>query len=149
MTTVTMTLPDPHTQSAFYADVPVKRLLAYIFDVVVVFCFAFGFSLLTFGLGFFVFFGLAAIIGFFYRVMTLASGSATWGMRFMSIELRTAQGDRFDLGHAVLHTAGTLISFAVAPLQLISVVLMLVTPKRQGLTDHVLGTVAINRTARF
>ena len=32
-------------------------------------------------------------------------------------------------------------------LQVISIVLMLTTPRAQGLTDHVLGTVALNRRA--
>ena len=39
----------------------------------------------------FFFFALMAVVSFVYRVITLATGSATWGMRLMAIELRDAQ----------------------------------------------------------
>ncbi|KIN72224.1 RDD family protein [Sulfitobacter guttiformis KCTC 32187] len=87
------------------------------------------------------------LLGFAYRVVTLSRGSATWGMRFMAIELRTANDDHFDLSNAFLHTLGYTVSVMVAPLQLISIVLMLGSERRQGLTDMVLGTVALNRRA--
>jgi uncharacterized RDD family membrane protein YckC len=90
---------------------------------------------------------LMLIVGFVYRVITIANGSATWGMRLMAIEFRRADGARFDLGAAFLHTLGYSISWAFPILQLISVVLMATTEKGQGLTDHVMGTVALNRAA--
>ena len=68
-------------------------------------------------------------------------------MRLMAIELRDASGARLDLGLAFLHTIGYTVSWAVAPLQLISVILMAATPRGQGLTDMVLGTAALNRRA--
>ena len=91
---------------------------------------------------------LMAVVGFVYRVVTLASGSATWGMRLVSLEMRRQTGDRFDFATALLHTIGFYVSVAMAPLQLISIVLMLLSARAQGLTDHVMGTVAINRAAR-
>ena len=63
----------------------------------------------------------------------------------MAIELRTRDDERFDLSTAFLHTAGFVVSFAMPLLQLISIVLMLSSERRQGLTDMVLGTVALNR----
>lgn len=87
-------------------------------------------------------------LSFAYRVVTIARGSATWGMRLTSIEFRTVQGDRFDLQMAFLHTLGYSISWMFALLQIVSVVLMMTTARGQGLSDHMLGTVAINRRAR-
>ncbi len=141
-------LPDPHSQPAFYSDVPMKRLLAWILDSVLTFVICLlilPFTAFT-GLLFFPF--LMLIVGFAYRVVTIANGSATWGMRFFAIELRDAQGDRFDLTGAFLHTMGFSISLAIFPLQIISIVLMLITQRAQGLTDHIMGSVVINRSAR-
>ena len=66
-------------------------------------------------------------------------------MRFAGIEFRTASGNRFDMGHALLHTTGFTLSVAVPILQMISVVMMLTGPRAQGLTDLFLGTAALNR----
>ena len=143
-----MSLPDPTTQASFYADVPLKRLLAFVIDTVIILALTAVFALMTLGLAFFVFFGLMAVVGFLYRIVTLTGNSATLGMSILSVEMRTKDGHRFDLGHAVLHTVGTYISMAVSPLQLISIVLMLMTARGQGLTDHILGSVCMNRSGR-
>ena len=55
------------------------------------------------------------VISFLYRWVTIASGSATLGMRMMSIEFRTRYGERFDGGTALLHTLGYTVSVAVSP----------------------------------
>ncbi|MEM8980788.1 MAG: RDD family protein [Pseudomonadota bacterium] len=140
-------LPDPTYQAEFYADTPVKRLLAWIIDTVVILAMSFVLAVATFGLAFFLFFGLFFLVGFAYRVVTLANGSATLGMRFMSIEFRKLNGQRFDLMDAFLHTLGFSILMSFIILQVISVVLMLTTLRKQGLTDHLFGTVALNRAA--
>jgi len=90
---------------------------------------------------------LYAVISFFYRWWSLAAASATPGMRLASVEFRTREGHRFDGTTAFLHTLGYFVSFAVFPLQLVSIALMLMSARKQGLTDHVLGTAAINRAA--
>ena len=140
-------LPDPHYQSEFYADTPVKRLIAWIIDGMIIFALSFAVAILTIGLGFFFFFGLFMLLGFAYRGVTRANGAATWGMRLVAIEMRTADGSRFSLLPAFLHTLGYSVSIGMPLLQLVSIVLMLTTERRQGLTDLVLGTVAINRAA--
>ncbi len=144
----TSNLPDPVLQPEFYADVPTKRLVAWLVDILLVATLSFLIALLTFGLAFFVFAPLFLITGFLYRWITISLRSATWGMRFTSIELRTDDGDRLGGGTAFLHTLGYYISMGAPILQLVSIVLMLTSPRRQGLTDHLLGTVAINRAAR-
>lgn len=140
-------LPDPHTQPHFYEAVPSKRLLAWIADTIVIVLACVVVLPFTAFTGIFFFPILILTIGFAYRVVTLAGGSATWGMRLFAIEFRTARGERFDLATAFMHTLGYSVSVALPILQVISIVLMLTTARGQGLTDHVLGTVALNRRA--
>ncbi|MEM6887773.1 MAG: RDD family protein [Pseudomonadota bacterium] len=138
-------LPDPQMRPEFYRDVPMKRLLAWIVDALVtaIACVVvLPFTAFT-GLLFFPF--LFLVVGFVYRTVTLANGSATWGMRLFAIELRRPDGTAFDLGSAFNHTAGYTISWMIPVFQLISIVLMATTERGQGLTDHMLGTVMINR----
>ncbi|MDR9393484.1 MAG: RDD family protein [Roseovarius sp.] len=147
MTEPSWHIPDPETQPEFYSDVPMKRLVAWLVDTVliVLICLAvLPFTAFT-GILFFPFLMLS--VGFAYRVITIARGSATWGMRLAAIEFRTLGGERFDLAMAFWHTLGLTISFGFPVLQLISIVLMMTTARGQGLSDHVLGTVALNRRA--
>ena len=140
--------PDPRTQHEFYADVPTKRLVAWVVDTILVIVICLLILPFTAFTGLLFFPVLVLLVGFAYRVVTIANGSATWGMRLMAIEFRRLDGARFDLPLAFLHTLGFTISVALPLLQLISVVLMLTTERCQGLSDHVLGTVALNRRAR-
>ena len=140
-----MHLADPVTQPQFYRDVAGKRLLAWIVDTVLITLICLLIVPFTAFIALFFFLGLMAVVGFVYRVMTLTGGSATLGMRLFAIEFRDREGRCFDLGTAFLHTVGYTISWAVAPLQLISIVLMATSGRGQGLTDMVLGTAALNR----
>ena len=142
-------LPDPQTQPEFYEDVAMKRLIAFVLDTVLIALITVLVVPFTAFTGLFFFPFLMAAVGFVYRVISIANGSATLGMRLMAIEFRNASGARFDLGQAFLHTVGLNLSFAIMPLQLVSVVLMATTERGQGLTDHVMGSVAINRPARY
>ncbi len=140
-------LPDPVLKPEFYADVPTKRLLAWVVDTVLIMILCTvlipftAFTALFFLPVFYV------VLGFAYRVVTLAGGSATLGMRLMAIEFRTNDGQRLDLPLAVLHTLGFSFSISMVPVQVISVALMLTTPRGLGLTDLVLGTAVVNRAA--
>jgi uncharacterized RDD family membrane protein YckC len=138
-------LPDPDRQPEFYASVPSKRLLAWVIDMVVILLLSLLAVVLTAFVGAFVWPLLVLVIGFAYRVVTIANGSATWGMRFAGLELRRADGSRFDLPMALAHTTGYTVSIALPVLQVISIVMMLTGARGQGLTDAFLGTVAINR----
>ncbi len=140
-----MAIPDPLAQPDFYKDVPLKRLMAWAVDAVLTVVACLVILPFTFFTAVFFFPLLFLVVGFIYRLVTLANGSATWGMRLFAIELRRPDGARLELGTAFAHTLGYTVSCAVAPLQLISVVLMATTERGQGLTDHVLGTVMVNR----
>ncbi len=141
-------LPDPAQRSDFYDGVPMKRAIAWVFDVVLIGVLAAILVPFTAFTAVFFFPAFMLIVGFLYRWSTIAGGSSTWGMRMMSVELRDAQGQRLDGRTAFMHTMGYTVSVTVFPLQLISVLLMLLTDRKQGLTDHVLGTAAINRQLR-
>ncbi len=140
-------LPDPQVQPDFYRDVAFKRLMAWGVDVAItaVGCLVIlPFTAFT-GIFFLPFLFLA--VGFAYRTITIANGSATWGMRLFAIELRRADGSEMDAGAAFAHTLGYTFSWMVPVFQFISVIMMATTERGQGLSDHVLGTVMINRKA--
>lgn len=142
-------LPDPDRQQQFYSGVNAKRLLAWIIDTVIILLLCLITVILTAFVGAFVWPLLIMVIGFAYRVVTLANGSATWGMRFVGIEIRSADGARLDMPMALAHTTGYTISFAIPILQVISVVMMLTGSRGQGLSDAFLGTVALNRRSQL
>ncbi|WP_377506256.1 RDD family protein [Octadecabacter sp. R77987] len=143
----TTALPDPQRYPEFYASVNRKRLVAWIADVTLVVILALIATPFTAFTAVFYFPFLMFVIGFLYRWSTLASGSATWGMRLMAIELREDDGLRLSGQTAMLHTLGYYVSMAMAPLQLVSIILMAVNPRKQGLSDAVLGTAMLNRMA--
>lgn len=143
-----MTLPDPHTRPEFYSGTAPKRLMAWVVDALTVFTVSFVISVLTLGIGFFFFIAIASVVSFFYRWTTLSSGSATWGMRLMAIEIREADGGTLQSSTALLHTVGYLLSCWTAPIQLISIALMGFSGRGQGVSDMVLGTAAVNRILR-
>lgn len=149
MTEYSWHIPDPDTQPEFYSDVPTKRLIAWLIDTVVIIVICLLIVPFTAFTGLLFFPVMMLVVGFAYRVVTIAQGSATWGMRLAAIEFRTRDGQMFDLQMAFLHTLGFSISCAFVVLQILSIILMLTTARAQGLTDHILGTVAINRRAAY
>lgn len=142
-------LPDPETQPAFYDSVPLKRLLAFVVDLVITVILSALVVPLTAFLGIFFFPVIVAVVSFAYRVVTIANTSATPGMHLMGIEFRNARGERFDLGLALAHTTlFTVWGMFFLP-QVISAVLMLTTARKQSLSDLLLGSTAINKPSRF
>ena len=140
-------LPDPVRKPEFYAAIRRKRLAAWALDTVQV---GLACTLLLPFTAFtgILFFPLMMItVGFVYRWTTIASGSATRGMRLVALELRGADGRRLRPESAFQHTLGYTLSFLFPVAQVVSVVMMLVSRRKQGLTDQVLGTAAINRPA--
>lgn len=147
MTDYTWHTPDPDTQPEFYRDVPVKRFVAWFVDTILVVLLCLLILPFTAFTGIFFFPFLMLVVGFVYRVVSIANGSATLGMRLVAIEFRTATGARFDFTMALWHTTAFTFSCAFVLIQIGSIVLMLTSPRAQGLTDHMLGTVAVNRRA--
>jgi len=140
-------LPDPAAQAEFYDGVPLKRFIAWIVDGIIITAItalAVPFTAFT---AIFYFPFLMLIVSFIYRWGTIASRSSTWGMRLLAVEFRNEAGHRLDAGEAAMHTLGYTVSWAVFPAQLVSIVMMCVTEKGQGLTDYVMNTTAINKPA--
>lgn len=138
-------LPDPHGAPEFYNGILAKRALAWVVDIVLIAAITFVAGILTLTIGFFLWPLFFLVIGATYRLVTLAGGSATWGMRLMGIELRGHDGERLDGLQSILHVIGYYVSFAFVLPALTSLGAMLLTDRRQGLTDMILGTAAINR----
>ena len=97
-------LPAPDTHPEFYADTVTKRAVAWVIDVILISLLTGVAVVLTAFIGAFFLPLLYAVVSFLYRWWSLASGSATPGMRLTSIELRTREGLRFDGATAFLHT---------------------------------------------
>lgn len=138
-------LPDPDRHGEFYAGVTAKRAFAWIIDTILIALITALIVLLTVGVGAFFLPLLFLMVSFTYRVLTLAGSSATPGMRMMNITFLNRYGERFDFATAFLHTLGYTLSIGTLLVQVVSVILMFTSSRGQGLTDHVLGTVAINR----
>lgn len=138
-------LPDPEMDSQFYERVPTRRLVAWVFDGIIVFGMTFLISLLTVGLGFFIFPFILLVVSIIYRTVTIGNASATWGMRMVGIEFRDKNGEKFTTGLALVHTGMFIFATGFFPLQLVSVVLILTSRYGQSLHDMILGTTAINR----
>ena len=148
---------NPDLQPELFRGVAVRRVLAFLIDLVVVaipvilgYLFIAVFGLLTLGLGWALFW-LAwpasvvwAIV--YYGASIGGPHSATLGMRVMDLELRTWYGASgyFVLGamHAVLFWVS--ISFLTPLIVLVG----LFNGRRRLLHDFVLGTVVINSSVR-
>jgi uncharacterized RDD family membrane protein YckC len=138
-------LPDPETRPDFYEGVTLKRGIAWVVDVTLIAILTALALPLTLFLGVFFLPLLYGVISFLYRWVSLSRSSATPGMRLAAIEFRDRFGAPFDSGTGLLHTVGYTLSVMMFPLQLVSIALMLISERGQGLTDHVLGTTALNR----
>lgn len=143
-----MMQPDPQRHAIFYDGVVSKRFLAWAMDMVLILIVTALIVPFTAFTALFFLPGLFLVVGFLYRWITLTGRSATWGMRLMNIEFLDRNGQRFDAATAFLHTLGYSLSMAFVMPQLLSVTLMLISARGQGLSDHVLGTVAINSPQR-
>lgn len=138
-------LPDPDRHAAFYDGVALKRGLAWIVDTIFVTLLVMLATLFTAFTALFFLPLLWLTVSFVYRWVTVSNRSATWGMRLMGIEFLDRTGQRFDAATAFLHTLGYTLSMAFVLPQVISVGLMCLSRRGQGLTDMLIGSVAINR----
>ena len=148
---------DPSANPELFEGVLARRIVAFIIDVVIIAvpliaasAFIFVFGLVTFGLGWLLFWLLSPISviwALVYYGLTLGSpASATIGMRAMEIEMRTWYGAPayFVLGavHAVVFwiTVSVLTPFIL--------LVGFFNARRRLLHDIVVGTVLINAQSR-
>jgi uncharacterized RDD family membrane protein YckC len=143
--TMSTALPDPDYDHAFYDGVPAKRLFAWVVDVLIVTVITFILGLLTLSVLWWIWPLTFIAVSFLYRAGSIAAWSATPGMRLMNIELRNSMGARFSGGEAVLHTLAFMVATGFLILQIISIVMMVLGSRHQGLHDILIGSAAINR----
>ncbi len=140
-------LPDPRAHADLYDGVTLKRGVAWGIDIVITAVMTAVLVPFTLFTALFYLPLLYLVVSFVYRWITLARGSATIGMRLAAIELRNRDGQKLDASEAALHTLGYSLSFAIFPAQIVSVALMILSDRGQGLTDHIMGTAMLNQRA--
>ena len=152
---------DPVTNPELFEGVLVRRVVAFIIDLIIIaiplvaaWMFIFVFGLITLGLGWGLFWGLfwllspaSVVWALFYYGYTIGSpASATIGMRAMEIEMRTWYGAPayFVLGavHAVVYW------ISVSVLTPFIVLVGFFNARRRLLHDMLIGTILINNTNR-
>ncbi|MGY6704957.1 RDD family protein [Roseinatronobacter sp.] len=142
-----MSLPDPDMQPEFYADVPLKRVGAWAIDLVVTLLITLVGLVMTLFVSLFFLPVLFATASIGYRTVMLARYGATLGMMATALKWRGLDGRPPDpmtaFWYSVMHTG----LWTVFPLQAASMVMILLTPYRQGLHDFVLNTTMLHRIA--
>jgi uncharacterized RDD family membrane protein YckC len=148
---------DPVANPELFEGVLARRVLAFAIDIVVIaiplilaWIFIFVFGLVTFGLGWFLFWLLSpasVIWALVYFGMTLGNpASATLGMRAMELQMRTWYGAPayFVLGavHAIVFWIT--VTFLTPFILLVG----LFNPRHRLLHDMLIGTVIINNPPR-
>lgn len=148
---------DPSINPELFEGVLARRVVAFIVDLIVITVpliaaavFIFVFGLITFGLGWALFWLLSpasVVWALFYYGITLGGpASATLGMRAMDLEMRTWYGAPcyFVLGavHAVVYWV------SVSVLSPLILVVGFFNARKRLLHDIIVGTVVINNAAR-
>ena len=141
-------LPDPVIDQQFYAGIPLKRFFAWVVDFAIIGVFSLiatlSLGIVTLGIGFAFLPAIFFLVTFAYRAGTISMSSATWGMRFMGIELRMQNGHRLTPVIAAFHTGIFMFLMATVIGWIFSAAAILTTRYNQGIPDLILGTTAIN-----
>ena len=148
---------DPFANPELFEGLLTRRVVAFIIDLIVIAVplvaaamFIFVFGLVTFGLGWALFWLLSpasVIWALFYYGTTLGSpASATLGMRAMEIEMRTWYGAPAYFVLGAVHPIIYWVSVSVlTPLVLL---VGFFNPRRRLLHDMLVGAIIINNAAR-
>jgi uncharacterized RDD family membrane protein YckC len=141
---------DPNAYPGLYDGVLSKRVVAFIADAIIIVLLmipaalvVFVLGIITLGIGWFLYGALFDIVALGYVALTLGGvSSATVGMRWAGIEMRTWNGGPSFPTLAVLHAL--IFWFSVALLTPLILLVGLFTARRQLLHDLLLGTVVVN-----
>ena len=140
---------DPAVHPALYDGVRTRRSFAFLIDAAIVLALMLLASIVvavlgifTLGLGWLLFPAIWPVVAILYTVLTLGGpNSATPGMRFTGVEVRTLRGERMNYGLALVHSV--LFWLSVSILTPLILLVALFTARKQLLHDLVLGLVAI------
>ncbi len=141
---------DPVTQPELFDGILSKRIVAFIIDAVLIVMLMipaalmiFILGIVTLGIAWLLFPALFAIVALGYCALTLGGrASATPGMRFVGVEMRTWNGQKMFALLAVMHAL--IFWFSVGILTPFILLVGLFTRRRQLLHDLLLGVVALN-----
>ncbi len=141
---------DPEAHPELFEGVLSKRIVAFVVDAIVIFLLlvpaiiivgVLGF--VTLGVGWLLYPPLFAIVALTYIALTLGGPrSATIGMQFTGIQIRTWRGQKLFPLLAIMH--GVLFWFSIGLLTPLILIVGLFTYRRQLLHDLLLGIVAVN-----
>jgi uncharacterized RDD family membrane protein YckC len=148
---------DPATQPEYFEGVLSRRVVALVIDVIIITLpvvlgtlFIFLFGLVTFGLGWLLFWMVspaAVIWAICYYGLTFGSASsATIGMRMMDLEMRTWYGAPMYFLLGAVHAIAYWIS--VSTLTPFVLLVALFNDRRRLLHDMLVGTIVVNNEAR-
>jgi len=141
---------NPDTQPDLFDGILSKRIVAFIVDAILIVALMIPAALLvlilgfvTLGIGWLLFPALFAVVALGYVALTMGGpASATIGMRFAGIEMRTWSGQRMFALLAVMHAL--IFWFSVGLLTPLILLVGLFTARKQLLHDLLLGVVALN-----
>ena len=140
---------DPAVHPERYQGVRTRRSFAFLVDagvilflMIVAFIVVAVLGVFTFGVGWLLFPAVWPAVAILYSVLTLGGpNSATPGMRFTGVEMRTVRGGPMNYALALVHALG--FWFSIGILTPLILVVALFTPRKQLLHDLLLGTVVV------
>lgn len=143
--------PDPLSHPEYYDGVPLKRVFAYLIDVVLIAILvgvvAVGFivlGILSFGLLLPVLWPLLGLVPIAYHTLLIGGpDGATLGQRWMGLEVRSITGARPNYLQAFIQTALFYVSVALTSFLILLVVIF--TDRNRAVHDFLAGTVVVNR----
>ena len=144
---------DPAVHPERYEGVRTRRSFAFLIDAAVVLVLMAVASIIiailgifTLGLGWLLFPAVWPLVAILYTVLTLGGPhSATPGMRFTGVEVRTLRGERMNYLLALAHSV--LFWLSVSILTPLILVVALFTPRKQLLHDLAISVAAIRSPA--
>jgi uncharacterized RDD family membrane protein YckC len=144
---------DPAVRPELFDGVRSRRIMGFLVDAAVVLFLMVLASLVilvmgifTLGLGWLLFPLVWPVVAIIYTVFTLGGrSSATPGMRFMGLEMRTLDGAAMTPLLALLHALG--FWFSIGILTPLILLVSLFSSRKRLLHDIVIGTVVIRDTA--
>ncbi len=141
---------DPERNRELFDGILSKRIVAFIIDAILIVLLMIPAALMvlvlgfiTLGIAWLLFPPLFAIVALGYCALTLGgAASATPGMRFVGVEMRTWNGQKMFPLLAVMHAL--IFWFSIGILTPLVLLVGLFTWRRQLLHDLLLGVVALN-----
>ncbi|MEL6481964.1 MAG: RDD family protein [Pseudomonadota bacterium] len=149
---MSLSFPDPVSDSQFYQGVRARRFAAFFVDQLAIIILLLGVlmigvvvGIVTAGIGFLLLIPAIAVTGLVYRTTMVMERSATLGMMMMGIELRNAQGQRLDNSTAFIHALAFTATLYLPPVLFASLAWAAINPRGQTIPDALCQTVMINQ----